>query len=133
VTRWRARPRIWVRCGCLGCSVPLVALAGLIVALVLILAGCGGGTGHASAQPANVRVCQHYARQRAWVKNLTYPTMADALKFVEYVAADDAESSGQLHHDLAAMSAAEAAGRSSYAASGRVLADCEALGVKFGS
>jgi hypothetical protein len=30
------RPRIWLRCGCLGCSVPLLAALAGIVALVLL-------------------------------------------------------------------------------------------------
>jgi hypothetical protein len=34
--RYRGLPRIWARCGCLGCSVPLLMLAA-VVALVLIL------------------------------------------------------------------------------------------------
>ena len=34
----RYRPRVWLRCGCLGCSVPLLAALAAIVAVVLLLA-----------------------------------------------------------------------------------------------
>jgi hypothetical protein len=35
MARWR--PRVWLRCGCLGCSIPLLAAAAAIAALVLLL------------------------------------------------------------------------------------------------
>jgi len=35
--RYRGRPRIWVRLGCCGCSIPLLAALAVLVAVVLIL------------------------------------------------------------------------------------------------
>lgn len=37
MSRYRGRPRVWARCGCLGCSVPLLAALAAVVALVAIL------------------------------------------------------------------------------------------------
>ncbi len=32
-----SRPRVWMHCGCLGCSLPLLALAAAIVLLIIAL------------------------------------------------------------------------------------------------
>ena len=102
-------------------------LTGLGVAVALTLTACGSTT-HPSG---NTLTCQHYRTQRAWVMGLATPTLTDGAKFAAWVALDAQRSTGQLHTDLAAMAADEQADRSSYAASSRVLADCQALGVKF--
>jgi hypothetical protein len=88
---------------------------------------------HLGSAPAhgNLAVCQHYEAQRAWVLGLTEGTAADAEQFEADLSTDAGQSAGQLHADLAAMLADDAAGQSSYVASGAVLADCEALGVTF--
>jgi hypothetical protein len=40
VTHYRARPRVGCYPGCIGCSIPLLAvLAALVAALVLVIAG----------------------------------------------------------------------------------------------
>lgn len=103
-----------------------------------LLAGCGGSgtaalTVSHSQNANNVRVCQHYRIQRAWVKNLAEPTMADALKFATWVAADAGQATPgtALARDLGTMHKAELKLTSSYAASRRVVQDCEALGVTF--
>lgn len=100
-------------------------LGAAAAALVLALAACGGGT-PAPATSGNALVCQHYLAQRSWLKHVTYPTLADALKFRGYVAADDgqAQPGTQLRRDLDAMSADMAASRPDYAASKRVYYDC---------
>jgi hypothetical protein len=107
---------------------PLAALA--IAATAAALAACGGST--PSAQSADVIVCQHYKVQRAYVKNLAEPTLADAIKFEGWIAVDAAQATPgtALARDLDAMSADEQHLTSSYDASARVLADCTALGVK---
>lgn len=110
-----------------------------VLAAVLAVAGTVAGCGSAGQSPGsigqrdNVTVCQHYKIQRAHVKGLVNPTLADAMRFEVDVAADSAEAAHgtALARDLDAMSAAEAASKSSYASSGRVLADCQALGVRF--
>jgi hypothetical protein len=97
-----------------------------VILSAAVFAGCGGGTSapQTGTPAANALVCQHYLAQRAWVKHLTYPTLADAIKFEGYVAADEAQASGKLRRDLAAMLASMQAGRSDYAASVRVYRDC---------
>ena len=106
---------------------PLAALA--VAATALTLAACGGSA--SPGQPANVIVCQHYKVQRAFVKNLAEPTLADAIKFEGWIAVDAAQATPgtALARDLGAMSADERHLTSSYDASGRVLNDCTALGV----
>lgn len=112
--------------------VTLRTAAAAACAAGLLAAGCSA-TATASQNAGNVRVCQHYAVQRAYVKNLTEPTVADALKFETWIAADTAEATPgtALARDLGAMSTAERKLQSSYAASLRVLKDCTALGVTF--
>lgn len=102
-----------------------------VAAAVLTLAACGGGA--PSGQPANVRVCQHYKVQRATVKNLAEPTLADALQFETWVALDaqQATPGTAVARDLNAMSGAMKNSSSDYDASARVLNDCTALGVVF--
>lgn len=106
----------------------------------MLLTGCAAGaaasgnsTPAASQNVNNIRVCDHYRTQRAYVKNLAEPSMSDALKFATWVAADAAEATHgtTLARDLNAMSAAQQKLKSAYAASKRVVQDCEALGVKF--
>jgi hypothetical protein len=43
----RRRPRVWIGCGPIGCSIPL--LAALAAVLVLVLAACGGSRPNVSA------------------------------------------------------------------------------------
>lgn len=97
----------------------------------LLAAACGGGT--ASQNVNNVRVCEHYRTQRAHVKSLAEPSLADALKFATWVAADAAEATPgtTLARDLNAMTRAQQKLTSPYAASRRVVKDCTALGVTF--
>ena len=105
----------------------------LAAALPLALTACGGSS-HAATQDANnVRVCHHYRTQRAWVKNLAEPSLADALKWMGWVAADAGEATPgtQLAHDLGGMYAGMQKNRNIYPVSTRVLKDCEALGVTF--
>lgn len=109
---------------------PVTALAA--GALVLMLAACGSSGPASSAPPGpapsqdNAVVCRHYLSQRAWVKGLAAPTLADALRFETDIAVDAAQTTPgtKLARDLSAMSADETAGRSSYAASLRVYGDC---------
>lgn len=93
-------------------------------------AGCAAAASPASTS-ANLLVCQHYEVQRAWVFAQSEPTVADAVKFIGWLGVDAGQSTGQLHADLNAMLAADAAGKSPGPASSRVLGDCQALGVKF--
>jgi ABC-type glycerol-3-phosphate transport system substrate-binding protein len=103
-------------------------------ATALTLAACGG---NAAAQPTrnvnNIRVCHHYRTQRAYVKNLAEPSIADALKWMGWVGADAGEATPgtQLASDLGEMSADMQTSKNLYAISTRVLKDCEALGVTF--
>lgn len=108
----------------------------LLGACALALAACSSG-----GTPADVAatgpaadaslVCHHYMTQRAWIRGLATPTAADALKFIGYVAADAAQSTGtgKLHADLEAMAAAQRNDGPVYAASTRVYNDCAALGI----
>jgi hypothetical protein len=36
--RYRPRPRVWLRLGCLGCSLPLLAIVAALAVLVALLA-----------------------------------------------------------------------------------------------
>ena len=117
---------------------------GILAACALALAACSGAPAPLSATAAAqatgpaadaVLVCHHYMTQRAWVRSLARPTLADALKIEGYIAADVTESGGtpgRLHADLAAMYADGKAGRDVHAASMRVLRDCAAIGVTSG-
>jgi prolyl-tRNA editing enzyme YbaK/EbsC (Cys-tRNA(Pro) deacylase) len=107
------------------------ALAAMMAAVAI--AGCAAhGTSTTAAksapvsgtQAANTLVCQHYLKQRAWVKGLTYPTLGDALKFEGYVAADSAEASGKLGRDLGKMLKSMQAKQGDHAASAVVYYDC---------
>lgn len=88
-------------------------------AALFLLAACSG-----APPTGNALVCQHYLTQRAWVKDLTQPTIADALQFETDVAVDAVQAAGTLRRDLNAMQASMAAGRSDFAASRRVFNDC---------
>lgn len=109
----------------------------LAVAAALTVTACGGSAAAHPAQSAapsgNVRVCDHYRTQRAYILGLAKPTAADALKFIGWVAADAGQAAPgtPLARDLAAMHKAQVNDGPVYAISGRVLKDCEALGVKF--
>jgi hypothetical protein len=118
-------------------SVAALALAGTLAA------GCGGGTSapvassrtsapvvnSATSAPAansgNALVCQHFRAQLAWKEHLTFPTLADAFKYEGYVAADDAEATGKLRHDLDGMLAKMQGKKSSYV-NGTVTRYCHA-------
>jgi hypothetical protein len=103
------------------------------IGTALTLTACGGAAAGASHDAGNVRVCQHYRTQRAYVKNLSEPTIADAVKWMGWVGADAGEATPgtRLAGDLGQMATDMQASRSLYAVSGRVLKDCEALGVTF--
>jgi len=117
-----------------------IGLAGLACAAALAAAGCSSSGAPSAAAAARstgpaadqVLVCHHYMTQRAWVRGLAKPTLADAVKVEEYVAADviQSEGTGKLHADLAAMLAAGKAGKDIHALSARVYRDCTAIGVK---
>lgn len=106
-------------------------LATLAVAMLTVTA-CGSSA-PASSSADNVRVCQHYRTQRAYVKNLATPTLSDAIKWEGWVAVDSGQATPgtQVASDLKEMYADMQGTRSLYAISGRVLDDCKALGVTF--
>lgn len=110
-------------------------LIGAVAATGAMLA-VGHQTHHVTSVAAvqadgNTQVCQHYKTQRAWLKGLAKPTLTDALKFETWIAADEAESTGTLHNQFAALSSDEQHQKSSYADSMKVYGTCEALGVNF--
>jgi len=117
----------------------------LLAALAFTLAACssGGGTAPMSATAAaaatgaaadQALVCHHYMKQRAWVRSLAKPTLADALRMEGYIAADvgQSEGTGKLHTDLQAMLTAMQHTRDVHAASERIYQDCAAIGVTSG-
>jgi len=119
-------------------------MRGIIAAAALAAAGALAGcssTGPMSAAAAaqatgsaadQALVCHHYMKQRAWIRGITAPTLADAVKFIGYVAADVAQSAGtgKLHADLAALAAAQRSATGPvYATSTRVYNDCAAIGI----
>jgi len=117
-----------------------IGLAALAYAAALAVTGCSSSGAPSAAAAARstgpaadqVLVCHHYMTQRAWVRGLAKPTLADAVKVEEYVTADviQSEGTGKLHADLAAMLAAGKAGKDIHALSARVYRDCAAIGVK---
>ncbi len=119
-----------------------------VAAVALLAAGCSASPGiHVtsgasndapahSGQPAtpqpgatpsplsgNALVCQHYRKQYKWKLHLTYPTMADAIKWETYVAADAGDATGKLGHDLNQEYDAMAGKPNTYK-NGTVAADC---------
>ena len=104
-----------------------------------LLAGCGGAAPMSAASAAQATgnaagtalVCHHYMKQRAWIRGLAQPTLADGLKAREYIATDvtQSEGTGKLHTDLAAMYTAGNAGKDIHSLSLRVYKDCAAIGV----
>lgn len=123
-----------------------------VVAAALLLAACGNtaaptpSPSQAAASVAkqdDVTACQHYKAQRAVVKALTYPTLADVTKFVTGLALDNADAAPDtaLYRDLTIMDTEESANLAAIggtsksvsveAISEKVLSDCEALGVQF--
>jgi len=117
-----------------------IGLAALACAAALAVTGCSSSGAPSAAAAARstgpaadqVLVCHHYMTERAWVRGLAKPTLADAVKVEEYVTADviQSEGTGKLHADLAAMLAAGKAGKDIHALSARVYRDCAAIGVK---
>lgn len=111
------------------------AAALAIAVTALTLTACGGGAKAAGSTPDNLRVCQHYATQRAHVKNLAEPSLTDAIQFETWVALDaqQATPGTAVARDLGDLSAAQRDSSSPqsavYNASTRVLKDCQALGV----
>jgi len=111
------------------------------VTLAGLAAGCSSSSAplpaaaaaHATGSAADrALVCHHYMKQRAWVRSLARPTLADAVQFIGYIAADVAQSegTGRLHADLAALAAAQRSRNGPvHATSERVYADCAAIGV----
>jgi len=111
-----------------------------VAAAAAITAGTAacGNPGHPAGWSAdNVRVCEHYRTQRADIKAIAEPTLADAQKAIVWVAADAAEATPgtPLARDLNAMSAAQVnlngPDSAVYETSRRVEQDCAALGVAF--
>lgn len=105
----------------------MIRPAAAACAAAILLASCSGAAANPPATRTaafNATVCRHYLAQRRWVLGLTQPTLGNAAKFALDVAVDAAQSTGQLHQDLTAMSAAQQAGRSPFAASKRVFSDC---------
>jgi ABC-type glycerol-3-phosphate transport system substrate-binding protein len=110
----------------------------ILGACVLALAACSGG---APSEPAAVAatgsaadaalVCHHYMKQRAWVRGLVHPTLADGIQIRNDIAIDviQSEGTGKLHDDLQAMYRTGKAGHDIHAASTRVYNDCAALGI----
>src|SRR6185437_15055718 len=87
--------------------------------LLLAATACGSSAGAPPAgNGANTLVCRHYLAQRAWVKGLAFPTLAEAAKFAGYVGADDgqAQPGTKLRRDLDAMVTAIQAHQADYAA-----------------
>lgn len=114
-----------------------LALAGTALLAAAAIVSCGGGAAaHPAQSPAtgNIRVCEHYRTQRTFVLNDATPTLADAAKIFGWVSVDQVQAvpGTPLHRDLGRMlTAMQGHGGSTYATSKQVLADCEALGVKF--
>jgi len=117
-------------------------IAGGILAAALTATGCGSAAPMSATAAASATgpaadaalVCHHYMTQRAWIRSLAKPTLADALKAQGFIAADLAESAGtgKLHADLAAEHAAAQAGKDISAEAQRVRGDCAAIGVTSG-
>ena len=99
-------------------TIRALAAAALVA---LALAGCGtashtlassaasaGPAPTASATPAaNVRACQDYAKQRAWIRaNEATLTLVDIGTIGGWLQMDADNSTGQLHTDMAAFAAA---------------------------
>src|SRR5215471_1744819 len=115
-----------------------IMIAAAAVLAAALVACSGGGSGNPAGWTAdNVRVCQHYRTQRAGIKAIAEPVLADAETFVVWVAADAAQATPgtPLARDLHALSAAQAdlsaPDSAVHDTSARVLADCAALGVSF--
>ena len=110
----------------------ITALAGGV--LLTAATACGSSSAASHASPANTRVCEHYRTQRAIVLGDATPNLADATKIIGWIAADQvqAKMGTPLARDLGRMLVAmQGHGGSTHAASKQVLADCEAIGVKF--
>ena len=103
------------------------------------MAGCGSTaasrpvTVASAGRQDNIQVCRNYAKQRAWDKSLTFPTLADAIKLETAVDVDwgNTAPGTQLSKDLGAMWGDMTNRTPVYAASERVFTDCESLGVSF--
>ena len=102
--------------------------AGCSSAAPMSAASAAQGTGSAADRAL---VCHHYMKQRAWIRGITAPTLADALQAEADIAVDvtQSEGTGKLHTDLAAMYQAGKAGRDVHTASERVYRDCAAIGI----
>ena len=86
------------------------------------------GTGSAADRAL---VCHHYMKQRAWIRSITKPTLADAIQAETDIAVDvtQSEGTGKLHADLAAMYRAGKAGHDIHGLSELVYQDCAAIGI----
>jgi hypothetical protein len=100
------------------------AAAGLVLAV-----GCSSG-GAPAPSGGNALVCQHYRAQNSWREHLTFPTVADTVKWVGYVAADAAEAqpgtklARDLHNEERAMKNAIAGKPAAFYKNGTVSRDC---------
>jgi hypothetical protein len=94
---------------------------------VVLLAACGSSAATAgpSSPAANTLACQHYLRQYHWKQNLAFPSMADAIKWETYVAADGAQAAPgtKLAHDLGQELLAMQGKKNTYK-NGTVYKDC---------
>jgi hypothetical protein len=105
-----------------------LSIATLAAACVLA-AGCGSGAAPAHEAGTNTLVCRHYLTQRHWARSLTYPTLADAVKYAGYISADAAQATPgtRLAADLKADLAAGLHNGPVAAAAARVLRDCRSV------
>ena len=114
------------------------AIALAVLLALTAVAGCGStAAAHPAQSPAatgNVRVCDHYRTQRAFVLNDATPDLALAAKVAVWVSADQAQSQPRtaLARDLRRwLTAAEGHGGSTTTVARLIRRDCAALGVKF--
>jgi hypothetical protein len=116
------------------------AIASAVLAAAGLLAGGCSSAAPMSAASAvqgagtaadRALVCHHYMKQRAWIRSITSPTLADALQAETDIAVDvtQSEGTGKLHADLAAMYRAGKAGKDIHGLSEVVYKDCAAIGV----
>jgi hypothetical protein len=117
---------------CTSVVTTVLLATGIVIGVVIIVAHLGA---HAAG---NLAACRDYEQQRAWVKGLSAPTLADAAQFASDLGSDAAMATGQLAIEFSGFYAAEQAVQSGgpspvtpLAASEQVYGACTALGVQF--
>jgi hypothetical protein len=107
----------------------------MLLAGAALLTACGGAAAQSPpAATGNVRVCDHYRTQRAFVLNDAKPDLALAMKVAVWVSADQAQAQPgtALARDLRRwLTAAEGHGGTTTAVARLIRSDCAALGVTF--